>query len=355
MKKLITFLALGLLLIAIPLGSATLEGVTVIGGSVNISAPVHYWPLAGDLIDRTGTTTGSTTHAGTNRTYRNDSNEPIAIGANVPRFELVGGYRALLIEPARTNYFLNSTAPVTQTTESLGTGTYTAWIDGTGSATVAANTATITGGGAATDGSPLTFVVTGAGTVDVTIAGGPTRGQVEGGPVATSFIVTTGATATRATESGEPKFTLPTGLFDDKGTAIVWARFGYAASTGTGAGIVAVFNSAGSLIYNDLTGLIKSFDSTTGISKPLAWTANTWHKLIAKWGYLVGGVEKFRIGVDSGSGVSWGTETTFDGSYTLGANIRLGYNLFSRMHLRELYLFPDVLSDAKINDWGGTP
>ncbi len=56
MKRLIPFLTLGLLLIAGQAGSATLEGVTLAGSSVNLSAPVHYWPLAGDLIDRTGTT-----------------------------------------------------------------------------------------------------------------------------------------------------------------------------------------------------------------------------------------------------------------------------------------------------------
>ena len=42
-------------------------------------------------------------------------------------------------------------------------------------------------------------------------------------------------------------------------------------------------------------------------------------------------------------------------TYNIGTYLRLGYNLFGPMHLRKLYLFPDVLSDAKINDWTGTP
>lgn len=104
------------------------------------------------------------------------------------------------IEGAATQQLLNSDSPATQTTGSLATGTYTCWIaDGdTGSATVAANTAAITGGGAVTDGSPLTFEVTGAGTVDVTLAGAVTFFQLEGGSFPTSEIISAGATVTRS-------------------------------------------------------------------------------------------------------------------------------------------------------------
>src|ERR1700677_1609920 len=40
----------------------------------------------------------------------------------------------LLIEESRTNQLLNSTAPVTQTTGLLPNGTYTLWVNGSGSA-----------------------------------------------------------------------------------------------------------------------------------------------------------------------------------------------------------------------------
>ena len=163
------------------------------------------------------------------------------------------------------------------------------------------------------------------------------------------------ATATRATESGEPKFTLPTGLFDDKGTAIVWWRpgYGYADQSSVSAIVSTTDNSA--FLRSRSIGNVESRDGALTSIKTLSAVANTWYKLVVKWGYLVGGVKKFRIGVDSGSGISWGNEVTFDGSFTIGTHIRLGYNLFSRIHLRQFYLFPDVLSDAKINDWGGTP
>jgi len=72
-------------------------------------------------------------------------------------------------------------------------------------------------------------------------------------------------------------------------------------------------------------------------------------------GLLVGGVEKYRVGVDSGSGVVFGLEQTFGGSYALGTYLRLGYDLFGPMHMRQLSLFPTVLTDAEIDQWTGTP
>lgn len=104
------------------------------------------------------------------------------------------------IEEARTNVLLNSTAPVTQNTASLATGTYTLWVNGSGSATSSAGTATITGAGAATNGTPNVFVVTVAGTVVITVSGSLNAFQCELGTFGTSLIVTAGATAPRAAD-----------------------------------------------------------------------------------------------------------------------------------------------------------
>ncbi len=117
--------------------------------------------------------------------------------SNVMR--LVTG-QGLLIEEGRTNYLLNSTAPATQTTGSLSTGTYTLWVIGGGTATVAAGTATISGGGSATSGTPLIFTVSGSGTVVVTVSGSLSFFQLEKGNGPTSFIPTAGTTVTRPNE-----------------------------------------------------------------------------------------------------------------------------------------------------------
>lgn len=102
---------------------------------------------------------------------------------------------------AATNNLLNSTAPVTQTTASLGTGTYTLWVNGSGSATPSGGTATITGAAAASNGSPNTFTVTVAGTVTITKSGALNAFQLESGSLGTPLIVTAGATASRALDT----------------------------------------------------------------------------------------------------------------------------------------------------------
>lgn len=107
----------------------------------------------------------------------------------------------LLIFETRTNQLLNSNAPATQTTGSLGTGTWTLWCNGTGSVLPSGGTATITGAASASNGSPNTFVVTVAGTVTVTVTGSLNAFQLEQGAFGTSFIITGGATATRAADN----------------------------------------------------------------------------------------------------------------------------------------------------------
>lgn len=112
---------------------------------------------------------------------------------------LVAG-RGYLHEQSRVNRLLASTVPITQTTASLATGTYTLWIIGTGSATSSAGTATGTGFGAATAGVPNVFTLTGTGTVVVTVAGTVNRFQLELGSYPTSFIETTVAVVTRSAD-----------------------------------------------------------------------------------------------------------------------------------------------------------
>ena len=106
----------------------------------------------------------------------------------------------LLIEEARTNQLLNSAAPATQTTGSLGTGTYTLWINGSGSATMSLGTGVGCGTGSATNGTPVNFTITVAGTCIVTVSGSLNFEQLELGAFGTSGIVTAGSTATRAVD-----------------------------------------------------------------------------------------------------------------------------------------------------------
>lgn len=118
-------------------------------------------------------------------------------GNNVARITSPFG---LLSEESRTNNLLNSTVPATQTTASLGTGTYTLWVNGSGSATPSGGTATLVGAAAATQGSPNVFTITVAGTVVVTVVGSLNAFQLETGNFGTSLIVTAGTTQTRSAD-----------------------------------------------------------------------------------------------------------------------------------------------------------
>ena len=108
--------------------------------------------------------------------------------------------RGLLVEEARTNLFLNSAAPATQSV-ALTVGTYTLTVWGSsGSVTSSAGTATGSGYGAAAAsvaGTAQVLTITGNGTVTFTVSGTPLYVNVEAGAYGTSPIVTAGASVTR--------------------------------------------------------------------------------------------------------------------------------------------------------------
>lgn len=108
----------------------------------------------------------------------------------------------LLVEPARTQFILNnSTHPKTgEATGSISAQACVGWHDGTGTMTIAAGTATVTGLSctAVAAGTLCPFTVTVAGTMAVTTTAGTTRAQIEcPGSYRTSFIPSAGTSAAR--------------------------------------------------------------------------------------------------------------------------------------------------------------
>lgn len=116
--------------------------------------------------------------------------------ANAIRIIANSGY---LAEPTATNFLLVSNVPVTQTTGALANGTYTLWVNGSGSAAMSSGTATGCGTGVATNGIPVSFTTSGAaGTCIVTVTGALNAFQLEKSAYGTSFIVTGATTGVRA-------------------------------------------------------------------------------------------------------------------------------------------------------------
>lgn len=144
-------------------------------------------------------------------------------GAPIPAATTKGA----LVEAEATQYLGVTGTPATQTTASLGTGTYTLWVDapGSGSCNLSAGTATISAPGAAENNTPYTFTVTGAGTVTATVVGVLTRFNLTNTPYETSYIENTGAVGTSATRNKD--------VLDDQVASNLTAAAGTVAFTWT--------------------------------------------------------------------------------------------------------------------------
>lgn len=121
----------------------------------------------------------------------------LTFAANTPRRSALAG--GLLVEEARTQLSAFPAAPQNETITIGATGTYTLWVNGSGSAAVAAGTAVGSGFGTATNGTPVVFAISTIGTVGITVTGSLQALQVEAGQFGTSLIPQ--AATTRAADA----------------------------------------------------------------------------------------------------------------------------------------------------------
>ena len=199
-----------------------------------------------------------------------------------------------LYEQARTQYLGLTEAPVTQTTSSLGTGTYTlSVLAGAGSLLASGGTATITGAASATLGAPNTFTVTVAGTVTVTITATVTRFQLNNGPFLCSYILNTGAAGTTASSSAAVLQYPTTGNINAASGAIIIQFTPQRVPAGTVAYLWGSYTDANNqmALWHDGTNLIGrkriagvNYDATIA----LAYLNGTTYKAAMSWDTIVG-------------------------------------------------------------------
>lgn len=157
-----------------------------------------FWLLTPhrDAIDALVADTALVFDRATIATYLDSQGQRQTVQAGEPRIQSGG----LLMEPQRSNMFPNSEAPITSKLSLQAGKYYTLSMDGAGSVDVAADTATLTVEGAATEGNPFVIQVTGAGDVDFEVQGQVDRVQLEEGAGATSYIENVGVAETEREE-----------------------------------------------------------------------------------------------------------------------------------------------------------
>ena len=137
------------------------------------------------------------------RTCWNSSGVMVALGNDVPCLDhnpVTLAPRGLLIEGQRTNLLLNSASLATQSV-TVSAVAYTLSFYGTGSVTLSGvSSGTLNGAGAFPSRATLTFTPS-AGTLTLTVTGSVQFANLEAGSFASSYIPTTGTSATRAADS----------------------------------------------------------------------------------------------------------------------------------------------------------
>jgi hypothetical protein len=170
------------------LGSSSIGNAPLAGSSVDLNfARSIYFGVSGAPTSFLTTTRASTA-------YANDaSGNWTSFANNVPRITNLG----LLVEEARTNLFLNSQAPATQTITVVNASTYAVSVIGTGTLTLSGALT-----GSVTQGSPFIGAASSTSLTVTTsgITGTFINAQVELGASVTSPIPTAGAAVTRAAD-----------------------------------------------------------------------------------------------------------------------------------------------------------
>ena len=119
-----------------------------------------------------------------------------SVASNVPRLNYEAGSPSILVEPQRTNRLLNSDVVVTQSITTAGLQMAVSFY-GTGTITFSGTFVGSLVGTGANNRVSTVFTPT-TGTLVLTVTGSVTKGQVETGGYATSYIPTTTATTRNA-------------------------------------------------------------------------------------------------------------------------------------------------------------
>jgi len=262
--------------------------------------------------------------------------------AGIARVDFLGNANgALLLEPARTNLFLNSDVGVTQSITVTDATAYTFYfLEGTGSiALTGAATETITKSDLDLSGA-VTFTTSGT-TLTCTVTGTANLVQCEEGTYPTSYIKTEGASVNRGSESA----TIPIGNLISAAQGTIYYEIDVRAMK---AGTMRLANWKNTSNSNQLTiyktsSTLHWYDYANGISRggTLSYIDNPIQKKAITWD-AVGS-----RAISNGGAIST-TDTPFSVEWQ---NMQLQMEVQDGAYLfREIRLYPDTMTDQELID-----
>jgi hypothetical protein len=276
--------------------------------------------------------------------------DPLVGGVNA-----VGDWRALYESFATTNYSdgdddLSGGAETVDLAAS-GTGDHTYSGSSDAVVTVAAGTATGTGFAQSSAGGAVTFNLTVAGTVTLTLNSGTldkwdglAQKQVEKASVASSWIPTSGGSANRSADDGVPSFAY-SNWSQVQGTwlADVWFS---ALNLGVNQGILSVRNNAQSVLYEEGNNL--SSNDGTGTSAVALSPVSTDNRFRVVSEFKAGDtLEAGMRDVDGAGSFAWdGAPPNYSGAFDDDSVINAAYLGSVPIGIRDLYGYTTRLGKA---------
>lgn len=183
--------------------------------------------------------------------------------------------------------------------------------------------------------------------------------QLEEGSIAHSPIPTLALPVGTAgiSDTTAPRWAMSSGLtnvfsgISEQGTMVVKLTPGFDMYyTAAFFGMVSPDDAAVNGLYVSSAGRFAAYDGTstayeaeTGVSQGVI--AN----VAVKWGHMVSGASKFQVGVDTGTGITWGTAVDWDGDFAHDTYLNFFYGGYGVWNIGSVRFYDEIRTDAQIN------
>jgi hypothetical protein len=269
-------------------------------------------------------------------------------------------WRALYESFATTNYSdgANDLSGGAETVDLTipGTGDYTLSVSSDAAVTVAALGATGTGFGQATTGSPVTFNLSVAGTVTLTLNSGTldkwdglSQKQVEKASVASSWVPTSGATATRSADAGNKAFAYSNwSQTEGSWIADVWLSVIGGATRNT---ILTTHNGNTGQLYEN-GNFLYSRDGSSSSNDPTNLSGSEDEQIRCALDFGTGDtMEVGKRNITTTGSFTWDlTPANYDGEYDTNNIINIAYTAAGPIGIRDLYGYTTRLGKDYIEE-----